>query len=249
MRPVWHRWRKWITVDHMKFFPLKLSRLLSLIGALVLFSTFLIKEELKDHQKDLLADIQAAQAHYAEDERATEIVNTIQDLEVIRRTEGIARAAGDPQSVVQTRLQLLSDFRLLAEYGAAYKSAQSLKLSLSKKARADKADEAIDAIRQKLGGAMQAATPLAGLPESSGLTPDQSATIKQLHDLTSQLSQAVPTFVGEVLKKATEEENIRRERYEFWTTLSYFLYPIGWILAFCGSLLEPEKKEQPGADA
>ena len=249
MKPISHRWRKWITVDHMKFFPLKLSRLLTLIGALVLFTTFLIKEELKDHQKDLLADIQAAQAYYAEDERATEIVNTIEDLEVIRRTEGITQAPGDPQYAVQARPQLLSDFRLLSEYGAAYKSAQSLKLSLSKKASADKADQAIDAIRQKLGAAMEAATSLAGLPETSRLTPDQSATLKQLHELSSQLSKAVPTFVGEVLKTATEEENIRRERYEFWTTLSYFLYPIGWILAFCGSLLEPEKREQPGAEA
>src|SRR5437899_12130618 len=129
VKPIMHRWRKWITVDHMELFPLKLSRLLSLVGALVLFTTFLIKEELQDHQKDLLADIQAAQAHYAEDERASSIVNTIEDLEFIRRTEGITQAPGDPQSVVQARLQLVSDFRLLSEYGAAYKSAQSLKLS------------------------------------------------------------------------------------------------------------------------
>jgi hypothetical protein len=143
----------------------------------------------------------------------------------------------------------VSDFRLLSEYGAAYKSAQSLKLFLSKKATDDKAEQAIDAIREKLGGVMEAAQPVASLPESSRLTPDQIATLKQLHDMTSQISQAVPAFVGEVLKMATEEEKTRRERYEFWTALSYFLYPIGWILAFCGGLLEPEKNEQPGADA
>jgi hypothetical protein len=62
-------------------------------------------------------------------------------------------------------------------------------------------------------------------------------------------SSILPTFVGGILKMATEEESVRRERYEFWTTLSYFLYPIGWILAFCGTLLEPEKKEQAGTDA
>jgi hypothetical protein len=118
------RRHKWLTVERMQFFPIKLSRLISVIGALILFTTFLVKEELKDHQRDLLVDIRTAQARYAEDQSTNTIINTIEDFEFIRRTEGIHENAYDPKSAASAKLRLVSDFRTLFEYAAANESAQ-----------------------------------------------------------------------------------------------------------------------------
>jgi hypothetical protein len=235
----WHS----ITLERVRVFPIKLSRLISLVGALVLFTTFLVKEELRDHQKDLLADIQAAQAQYAEDQRAEGIVNTIETLEFIGRTEGIDESPYDPQSPVQAKMRLVSDFRTLSESGESYRNAQSLKSALPNDAAIEKTQQAVEAIRKNIGAAMQEVSTVQKLPNDMRLTQIQSSAVEQLHQVTFQISQATPAFVDKVLTKAAQEEKARRESYERWTRLSYFLYPIGWVLTFCGGLLWPEKKE------
>jgi hypothetical protein len=235
----WHS----ITLERVRVFPIKLSRLIWLVGALVLFTTFLVKEELRDHQKDLLADIQAAKAQYAEDLRAETIINTIETLEFIRRTEGIDESRYDPQSPVQAKLRLVSDYRTLSEFGESYNNAQSLESALPKDAAIEKAQQAVEAIRKNIGAAMQEVSSVQKLPDDVRLTQTQSSAVEQLHQITFEISQATPVFVSQILTKATEEENARRESYERWTRLSYLLYPVGWVLTFCGGLLWPEKRE------
>jgi hypothetical protein len=126
------RWRKWITFKQMRVFPIKISvsRLFSLVGALILFTTFLVKEELKDHEKDLLSEIETAKARYVDDQRTNSIINLVEDLEYIRRTEGVGERRYDPHSAAQAKLRLVSDYRTLSEYGAAYSAAETLKPAL-----------------------------------------------------------------------------------------------------------------------
>jgi hypothetical protein len=90
---------------------------------------------------------------------------------------------------------------------------------------------------------MKTVTPVDHLPDKARLTENQATWVENLHQMTFKLSQAVPTFIDLVLKKADGEEKLRKQRVRLWTVLSYSLYPAGWALAFCGTLLEAEKKD------
>jgi hypothetical protein len=82
------------------------------------------------------------------------------------------------------------------------------------------------------------------LPDTARLTKDLVTAVDKLHNLSFEVTQAVPAYIGRVRAMAKAEEETRRMWYSFCNILSYVLYPVGWLLTFRGALLEPERKEE-----
>jgi len=78
---------------------------------------------------------------------------------------------------------------------------------------------------REAGWRHETAKPLASLPESSRLTLGQTATLKQLHEMTSQISQGVPTFVRESSRRRRRKEKTLVNDTNSGARSGYFLYP------------------------
>jgi hypothetical protein len=230
---------------HRKTFLRRHARVISLSGAFILFTTFLVKEEVRDYQKDLLGDIQTARSTYSASRNTSEVINTELQLEYLRQfPTPQPLPSGSPETNDQARARLASDLNSLASFGASYQDAYQLRLLLRRPSKTVvDAEKEVNRARSAVTAAMRDTGGLNDKTENRPLTSDQRLALGALHTATFNVSQRIPTYVQAVLHEADDEARLRRRYYDLCSELSYVLYPIGWILTFVGGLSQGTKEQ------
>jgi predicted component of viral defense system (DUF524 family) len=215
------------------------SREIFIIGALVVFITFVVKDAVRENLKDLVDSINSAEDAYRNSTESARISKEVVDVEL--QVEEFKRAS-DPtgpvtltavvagKDVAATTESLLRNLENLNEHLPTRKDLQP-SLSEHKKNLASLVEQ-LQSIDSSLHGTGEAPT-----------------TLIQLRSIESAIWREYWLYIlptGEKLLAQAESIKERRERnYKICTIVSYVLYVLGWTLAFVGHLAG---LEVPGAD-
>jgi hypothetical protein len=188
------------------------GRILTLLGALIVFLTFVVKDGLREHLKDAASSISAANDVFAirEDNMGTRL-----ELEELKKDLD-GNATG--QSWSDIRIVQAKCRRMYYALGA---------VAYLVKAADDKEDTpTIRSLDQEL-------TKI----RFDSLALNMSAsTVGTLGQSASALELRMAKFEDDVVERARLKLQQRQALYDSWTWISYVLYTIGWGLGLVGKL-------------
>jgi len=201
-------------------------RLLPLVGAIVIFATFIIKEGVRDHLKELAETVDSAQSIFLIRK------DNIRTVHMLRSMQSLQRLSKPPISFIETLEQdLLNDEQDIFEHGdinysVIRKLPDNSKL-YEENRRILKATEEINMDR---GG------------DSDRQYQER---LKNAAAKSFALSDMASNLTTKVISAASERAESAKRWYDRFTWTSYVFYTIGWSLAFLGKAvgvegLEPE---------
>jgi hypothetical protein len=222
----------------------KIWRWVSVAGATLIFVTYILKDEVRDRQKDLLEKMRIAQDSYEINSATAVIINEVEQVEFRRRFDKLQGLPAQPNNTIFARPEIISDYETRKEFGQLFEPVRDLKKELGIKGVAD--DKL--AIVERVLAAFRTLDPIvdgvAETPDSRDLTPQEHTAIAEMHQQVFEWSQAVPAFAEAVLQEARSKREHREAFYDILTHVSWITYPVGWLLATLGTLLG--KPENPG---
>jgi len=231
---------------------LRLHKFLTILGTLILFLTFVVKDGLRDRVKDELAAIQAAQAEYWLEKYHEEEMEAIRRGRIKRRSaDAVSKSStADHSDDTADSNPTISEVKASAEpyldkrTDLEVEDADLLFVQMS----SDR--EAQDA-RQKAYSEMEKLHKLRDNVqlEFQSIPPDADkvpATQKQ-RDLVGSLAAqwdtsdaAAKQYVEKTITHAESLQASRQHRYDLFTKWSYVLYTVGAIVILAGKLIERE---------
>jgi len=216
--------------------------MLTFVGALIVFSTFIVKDALKEQLRDFGDSIDKAESLYLVREDTMAILKELQPLQ--RQPYYNEEIQNPPQ-----RLKRLGDFADLVKrdhelnHMAVLKSEDLLTRLPESVRRQDESD--LNSINEKY------ASDHATLREwderyfKSGLSSRRVTTAQEdlivgLELIGGEFEGITSTFTAKVLAQARQVEASNERRYEIATWASWFLYVLGWGLGLAGRLVGVE---------
>ena len=218
------------------------SRMLSFVGALIVFATFIVKEGIKEKLKEDLDAISNAETVYAIREDNTRISGSRITVEWRQIKDNSLGPASDPSGQADRNEQKAD---LLDETDDALNSSFSNLFILEKAAREfDARDipnlkdehDMQDKLKDDYDGMLAG-----GMTDDHYLEPSP----KDEHDLddfvkfedNSEFNLTRNDLIGTHIQELIEDKRERNERYySIASILSYVFYVIGWTLGLCGRL-------------
>lgn len=234
-------------------FVRKHGRIVTFLGALIVFMTFVTKDVWRERIKDSSDSLQSDSSFYVLRFDHENLQNQLSRIELQTRGKGLRLGPNDhgiyydfafildanarwPLYTVRTMQYHLRQLFTTAKLGN-----KQLEEEMT---RQENRWSELQAAADKLSAEMydQANLGLSGKPEEmdkiSGdfalRTADASYAAHSLVVEQSNLGSAV-------LKEASEKHEKMEKDYQFYTKLSYFLYTIGWGLGFFGHLIGVEE--------
>jgi hypothetical protein len=229
-----HKFVRWLRRHH---------RMLTFVGTLIIFGTFIVKDALREQLKDLADSLKSAKAQFIEELNTSESFAAYARIE--RKVDSVKAYILDPADLKKLIDDKLEQLTLAGERIQRMDSALANIESLSEKLSADKNIALlIGNIQSQRQTALQK---YAEVRKKGGiLIPDPRAyggvryplgeaeySAEKLKDAVSDLSRIVLDRTESVLKK-----NERRSSIPTWA--SYFLYTLGWGLGLVGRLVGVE---------
>lgn len=227
-----HRFVRWLRKHH---------RLLTFVGALIVFGTFVVKDALREQLKDLVDSIDSAQSTYVVRMDISRIELYVKSLNryvrygsssqgetKIAQTESLKRDIDDLVGMTQY---------LAAQVGNINRLAQ--KLGSANKKEVTNSIESINKQHEDLRASVTDYVRLAENNDQSRLS-EMSSKIDASWHTAETLVTSTPQFAFNLLTSAREVSKRQEERYRFYTWASYFLYALGWSLGLIGRLVGVE---------
>jgi hypothetical protein len=229
---------KRIKVKERPSFFTKNNKLISLIGALIVFSTFLVKDELREHARDLSSSIDAAESTFKIRSDEAKLITTVANLRPhysISRKEPSQypdaedyekiRALFDECDNEETQRSLERGLRLselIPDAGVTQRRWEALQED------SDSVDKAADIECDFFPGMCD------DKPRLSKIALEEK--VETLCNKRFALAGSVGKLMSQVVKNAHDIRirNERRDKTYDW--LSIFLYTLGWGLALVGRL-------------
>jgi len=231
---------------------LRLNKFLTILGTLIVFLTFVVRDGLRDHVKDQLAAIQGAQADYWSEKYHEE------EMEAIRRGK-IKRRSADPVSKVPAAEQnddpadsnpTISEVKAAADpyldkrTDLEVENADLLfdQMSDDREAQAAR-DQAysemkkLNQLRQNVELEFQFIPPDA---DQIPATPKQRELVDSLVTQWDASDGAAKDYVEKAITHAESLQASRQHRYELFTKWSYVLYTVGAVVILAGKVIERE---------
>jgi hypothetical protein len=229
------------------------SRLLSFVGAVIVFLTFVVKEGLADRWKEDAASVQLARYMYGQARGTSDVLDAIyriaEHIEAADRAQGLSgSSAPDRLSAQVVNISKAQFDFITAMLDSSHRELESADL-LIEKLPSPAADRArYESLQQRLVQVRDLMNGESNRPPSTTL-PDAE---KELVEAQNQLKLAmegggrdpewltvnreIDRFTGEILSKAevVRVENEGRGNLAWW--LSAVLYTLGWSLALVGRL-------------
>jgi hypothetical protein len=216
--------------------------LVTFIGAIIIFFTFIIKEGLREQLKDLVNSTDAAQATFlirAENHRTWREVIDLRDA----FTEVWSQQPNSETSVKAIDARLETILSSLYQYHFSLQNAASLLERLPKRSRRGSAqvfnvaasglrnlEKQVESFRQKIK---------TGQISDS----DQNQTATEIADSTSNLGKTIRTLEESTFEEAMHEKEVQESHFKIYTWTSYFLYALGWGLGLTARLLNEDRSE------
>jgi hypothetical protein len=234
------------------------QRLTSVIGALIVFTTFVVKDTLRENLKDKIDTLQSNIALFESTPgRMLSSSENMADFETwqgyfgskpqspaieFERKGPLELRKEEFDSQVQKALityhssgQLLKQVDGFEELNQEYKALNKRLYSV----QIDTDAKVVDAIQQNIDH-MSETEANAALKKARGVL--YSAGIQ-----VTEVDYAVFSVAEEIVNRSNDEQRLLESRYKKITILSYFLYAIGWTLALLGRLLKVDGL-MPGSD-
>jgi hypothetical protein len=204
--------------------------LLPALGALIVLSTFVVKEGFRDHYKDLAATVDTARLMYEQDNQLGDIAQSI---------EGIRRVV-EPQPALWQE-----SYKAFYQAWISYQGQIQRLVALSEKIDVPSSAVATLTSLQKQNAEFQKAVDNYGHAAQTNPNEDARPLSRQSGSIFSRRRD----LEGELLELATKQAKRSRERSELFAICSYFLYVAGWLLAFLGKALNVPGAELPSTGA
>lgn len=209
--------------------PIRYERTLTLIGALIVFVTFVGKDAIRERYKEQADSILSAVNRFSiigEVERHGAGQQTIAVWLMYELSSGLAK-----KEIIGTQLSILFEREInsVAELSALGE--------ILKRAPEENLKKRLDDTVQRLGALSQDRIGVIGMlapPDRSTANLDEqveslSAAYDKIEDEVLNLSADVRTFAEKRLESA-------ERHYQWWTWVSYCLYALGWGLALFARL-------------
>ncbi len=205
----------------------KQNHLSAVLGALIVFMTFVLKEGVSDHLKDLVSSINSAQVLFAGHQDSNVV---LREAGIIENTVvtlcGEQRSQGERRTAVQTQREVLSALTQLS----------------TTRALLNDLNELIDKAHLGTAYSLQVAQ-LNDILENgriqlnySYVKPDQNTDIKALIDQNDESYVQSYGLAIDVLRDARAVREKRQHVYDICSWASYGTYTIGWALALIAAL-------------
>ena len=232
---------------------LRLHKFLTILGTLIVFLTFVVKDGLRDRVKDELAAIQAAQTEYWSEKYHEEEMDAIRRGRIKRRPADLVgksssaehgddtSAASNPTVLeVKTAAEPYLDNRTDLEI----QDADLLFLQLRNDREAQEARqkaysemEKLHKLREDVQLQFQSIPPD---DEKIPATREQRDLVDSLATQWDASDGAAKQYVETAIGRAESLQASRQQRYELFTRWSYVLYTVGAVVIFAGKLTEKE---------
>jgi len=223
-------------------------------GALIVFATFLAKDVLQDHARDVVDDVNLASLEFVNRKDS----DSIKRLQINEHNSIITALAGLPQKLQKHRSVEDEAFDSM---GSLQELDQRLGVSVAILDEIEFIDEELSDLRidrkklselseqtkQVQGGLRPAyfsilralhARTIDGKGDLEGMKlPDPHVamrTISDAHVPAMQLEAETEELVSDVLKKLHEEKRKVETRYSHFELASWFLYAFGWTIGLIG---------------
>jgi hypothetical protein len=231
---------------------LRLHKFLTILGTLILFLTFVVKDGLRDRVKDELAAIQAAQAEYWSEKYHEEEMEAIRRGRIKRRSAELVSKvpAADHSDDTADSNPTISEVKASSEpyldkrTDLEVEDADLLFVQMSSDREAQDAREKAYSEMEKLHKLRDSVQ-----LEFQSIPPDADkipATPK-LRDLVDSLATqwdasdgAAKQYVEKTITHAESLQSSRQHRYDLFTKWSYVLYTVGAVVILAGKLIERE---------
>jgi len=215
---------------------------------MIVFTTFVVKEGLRERLKDFVDSIQGAESIFLVRSDMVAMSFRLQDIEKQINDMAMTSPSGDPEnpvtyafhSVEQT-VQIQQNIQALIEAIAA----------LADKIPEEHYESRIENLRKQMEVVAAAASDENDMIDEAARGIDdpknfrqRSHSVSRLRRKTEELSMSTHTLAAEILKGADAHRVFDERRYKRYTWIGYMLYVIGWTVSFSAQLFN---KEQEGA--
>lgn len=257
------RWRR-----QLRSYVRAHDRLLTFVGALIVFTTFIVKDGLRDRLKDLDDSIERAETVFAQRTDIGEVIRTLAEMQTSLNKMNLDRAGSKPQltsrsmpspavlretvNTVRTRLlaeRLAFDSlaRLVEKMPTTTNQAEAVR-------KADIAKREIDAFLPHLDEIDADADQLETLVASKrDLSPATVAVASELnaramavlHELLEHYRATMTALdqdASELLLESQEIRALNEDMYSWVSLASYILYTVGWGLGLLTRLYGGESQ-------
>jgi hypothetical protein len=214
------------------------QRFLTLSGAVIVFTTFVVKEGFREHLRDLVSSIEAAETNYAIGRGTSRTLREIGMVENMvahlntSHTTPVGKAADRLKQQVDAEFGELIGTQALLDVNRTLISALPGQHGY---------------LEDKLSKLDSDLTTLWGPVRSQLVSPWRPLPIDfdSLHDRNTSLYYDVAAFSEEILREANAERSVRERYYSVCSVISYGLYTIGWAMTVVGRFSAGEQLGSP----
>jgi hypothetical protein len=217
---------------------------LALFGAVLVFTTFVVKEALRDQFKDAQDALSTARSIYlVRDDLKNVQTSLLRVLVEVQIAQGMIQKNGNPYLAVVNSPHLVDDIEYnLGRWKTMLGTVQDL---LDGVPHQPSLDSTVKSLTQKIADFnlkdAALARSMAGLYLGKG-TPDRNQegeinnAVAALNGAVGDIGQKIDALSKETLKAAERAEMTARKQSEVCTFVGYFTFSLGWALAFVGRL-------------
>lgn len=236
------------TENWLSLFVKHHSRALSIIGALIVFITFVVKDAVRDHVKEIVDSLQSAEGVFLIRADTASVAYAMSGIS--ERVDQIWDATPDRAEYIKTndssRIEAFSDLQkysqgielLKVNLDRVSRLVHSVPKSKGSDVRTNELETFVNRFRkvnqdEKILDTKLQSDPAIGFEEAA----EEFSTLgNDYEDLGIDLDD----FSERILKEFEEVKESEERFYNVCTWVSYFLYAIGWGMTFAGKLFNVE---------
>lgn len=228
-----------------------------MLGAFLVFMTFVAKDYLRDSAKDELTVITNAKAEYAARVDHDELLQAVHDASDGKSWSDGGSGSDTSFSGDPTVAELLGNAApaMGADFSQGLQQTDILGMKMRDEPEVAGARSAAYQFTEKLPRARAVFNSAFILPTPNALraraSQEQKDAEKQLERATDEASKAADNYHKTTLFKANARQTAKQYEYERFTLWSWFLFAFGWAVTLLGKMLEPEcaPKDAPEVEA
>jgi hypothetical protein len=220
------------------------ERGLALVGAVLVFTTFVVKEALRDHYKDIEDALGAARGVFLIREDLSHLQQGLQSVRVDEQiTRAVVQKQKNPYLAVINAPHLVDDIGYnLARWNTVLETISDLLGSVPHRPDAD-------FTAASLRGRLQAADKqnhdysrsmaqmyLSSKSVDKAEGKNVNDGVFKLNEEVGDVAKDIDKFANDTLTAAQQEDLVSERRYRICTFIGYFTFGFGWLLAFIGRL-------------
>jgi hypothetical protein len=208
------------------------------LGALIVFVTFVVKEGLRDRGKDLLASVESAQTTFV-------MRSDVEDLRLqLRSLQRSIRTTGGESMEVE-RYNTIAQAQFWVQHGLSASLDNTSRL-LQRLPNNQRDTAQLKDFRQRLDKLREAHdAPPADLDNPSHISEQEISRQLKIGSDLGRLSTQVRIFERQVLEQAERLAEKEEQKYNLYTLLSYGFFSLGWGLALMGKIFDVNIRGDP----